>query len=423
MGDSRKPAIFELSRTEEYESLTLIIGGGIAGLTCAEKLSKEKIPSIVIEKEETLGGQLKRVSSFYHTEVKPWELINEKLSSVKNTSLVKIFKETTVKNITGLAGNFFAEIEGPKGKENIRAGSIVFASGNDSIKREKSNRAITLMQLEELMEQLKKESTKKTIAIVIEEDDFLIGPGVALKHAHILKEAGHDVYYFYEQIKVNEEYLEALYRECKEKGVVFVRNAKENIELQESDGKMNIKYKDSFNSSDLNDVSLECDMLVTNESFFLGEETKTLAKKMKVNRCQASGFLQEDNYHLLPVGTNKLGVYAIGACRKPGFLWNVISEAEAAAENIFRTLSTYREWVKERPVIIGPSACVLCLTCLRTCPRHAVYIDPKGGQCKIHRLACEGCGICVSECPNFAIEYPEGLNLRERIGPEGRGCL
>ncbi len=430
MGDSQKPTAnsraSKLPGVENYEPTTLIIGGGIAGLTCAEKLSKEKIPSILVEKEETLGGQLKRVSSFYHTEVKPWQLVEEKRDAVENNPYVTVYKKTTVDNVKGRAGDFISDIEGSFGKKAINVGSVVFATGNDFILHDSLNleypgRAITMMELEEKLDELRNTSKKLSIAMIVEEDDFVVGPGVALKNAYMLKKAGHDVYYFYDEIKVNEEYLEDLYRKCEREGIFFVRVASKTVDFR--DDKFILNYTDSFSFSNVRDFTLKSDYVVFNEGFVPTRDTKSLADRLKVNRCKYTEFLQEDNYHLLPVKTSKLGVYAVGACRKPDFLWNIISEAEAAAEMIYRTLLTYKDWIEKRPFILGPQECVTCLTCLRICPWDAVYMDPKGGQCRIHRPACEGCGICVAECPNYAIKYPDGLNIREQIGPEGREQL
>lgn len=52
---------------------------------------------------------------------------------------------------------------------------------------------------------------------------------------------------------------------------------------------------------------------------------------------------------------------------------------------------------------VNPSKCIVCLTCVRTCPFSAAsikdaeyaYIDP---------MKCRACGICVNECPARAIE-------------------
>src|SRR5665647_2367016 len=47
--------------------------------------------------------------------------------------------------------------------------------------------------------------------------------------------------------------------------------------------------------------------------------------------------------------------------------------------------------------------CAACLTCVRICPYEVPIIDMETKKAKIEAAACQGCGICVSECPVKAI--------------------
>jgi coenzyme F420-reducing hydrogenase delta subunit/glycine cleavage system H lipoate-binding protein/NAD-dependent dihydropyrimidine dehydrogenase PreA subunit/formylmethanofuran dehydrogenase subunit D len=51
--------------------------------------------------------------------------------------------------------------------------------------------------------------------------------------------------------------------------------------------------------------------------------------------------------------------------------------------------------------VVDRGKCVLCLTCLRLCPHGAITWD---NRAIINELACQGCGICASQCPNEAIQ-------------------
>ncbi len=48
--------------------------------------------------------------------------------------------------------------------------------------------------------------------------------------------------------------------------------------------------------------------------------------------------------------------------------------------------------------------CVDCLACLRTCPYNVPVVDEKGGL-MIREHQCQGCGLCLTICPNLAIEF------------------
>jgi coenzyme F420-reducing hydrogenase delta subunit/NAD-dependent dihydropyrimidine dehydrogenase PreA subunit len=51
--------------------------------------------------------------------------------------------------------------------------------------------------------------------------------------------------------------------------------------------------------------------------------------------------------------------------------------------------------------VVDRGRCVLCLTCHRVCPHGAVTWD---NRAIINELACQGCGVCASQCPNDAIQ-------------------
>ncbi len=52
---------------------------------------------------------------------------------------------------------------------------------------------------------------------------------------------------------------------------------------------------------------------------------------------------------------------------------------------------------------VDAEKCIVCLTCVRTCPFGAPYIV-EDGFAVIEADKCRGCGICVVECPARAIE-------------------
>ena len=53
--------------------------------------------------------------------------------------------------------------------------------------------------------------------------------------------------------------------------------------------------------------------------------------------------------------------------------------------------------------MIDSDKCILCLTCVRSCPHRAIDIDLNREAAVVTELACWGCGICAAECPSKAI--------------------
>ncbi|MCL4460041.1 MAG: 4Fe-4S binding protein [Chloroflexi bacterium] len=60
-----------------------------------------------------------------------------------------------------------------------------------------------------------------------------------------------------------------------------------------------------------------------------------------------------------------------------------------------------------RVAVIKQSECVgkWCTACAEACPNQA--IDASGDIAFVDVNACDGCGICLDECPNWAITLEE----------------
>ena len=62
--------------------------------------------------------------------------------------------------------------------------------------------------------------------------------------------------------------------------------------------------------------------------------------------------------------------------------------------------------------------CADCLTCLRTCPYNVPVVGPEGGLI-IRDHQCQACGLCLTVCPNIAIEFrtPYIAEAEENLEP------
>ena len=82
--------------------------------------------------------------------------------------------------------------------------------------------------------------------------------------------------------------------------------------------------------------------------------------------------------------------------------------------------------------VIREDDCAGCGICRDYCRFDAVLTTRKAGtgytQYSIDPIACEGCGVCVRECPDSAIDFPERLCgewmiSETRVGPMVHACL
>ena len=118
------------------------------------------------------------------------------------------------------------------------------------------------------------------------------------------------------------------------------------------------------------------------------------------------GQLQDNNIHLFPEQTNRPGIFVVGACRGQYYLPQIIAEAKAAASAIHSLLKNGSIEVELSNAVVDTDKCILCLTCVRSCPHHAMEVDREEGAAVSIPGVCQRCGICAGECPAKAISLP-----------------
>jgi heterodisulfide reductase subunit A len=88
----------------------VVIGGGISGLTAAQKLSKQGIGVTLIEKSPYLGGQTAQLDRVYPTEDKAEELLLGLVEQVVDDPNISIYTETEVVGSKGTIGDFVVQV-------------------------------------------------------------------------------------------------------------------------------------------------------------------------------------------------------------------------------------------------------------------------------------------------------------------------
>ena len=126
----------------------------------------------------------------------------------------------------------------------------------------------------------------------------------------------------------------------------------------------------------------------------------------------AQGFLQADNVHRLPVGTNHRAVWVADALR--GALTPEETAADIANAALAPLLAASETVDPADAAAINPNHCIRCLTCFRACPHGAVVMAPHP---VINAAWCQSCGICVAECPKHAIQMIAADEIQSAIVP------
>jgi heterodisulfide reductase subunit A len=149
-------------------------------------------------------------------------------------------------------------------------------------------------------------------------------------------------------------------------------------------------------------ITLRPDLL-TLASAILPNSVEELGEIFKVPR-NAEGFLNEAHAKLRPVDLPTDGIFLAGLTHYPKPIDESIAQAKAAAGRAATFLA--KDTVEVGGVVaeVNQDECAVCLTCVRTCPFNVPVIDYVVDAAYIDPAKCQGCGVCVSECPAKAIQ-------------------
>ncbi len=324
---------------------------------------------------------------------------------------LEVIEGAKIRSCTGSAGRFTMELT--VGDRRIRREVQHILIAEDSIRRadgpscslEEGPFVMSLSDFKALLDSgpgnpsLPK-SLKRVAFLngVFHESNPVIAQEVMQAALSLQKNLNVQAYVFTGNLKVAGEGLEALCRNAKEAGVIFVKttDSRPNVS-QAKDGSVSLMFTEEALRQP---CLLEPDITVLDETFLPSPNLETLAELLKLEKGP-DGFLQADNVHRLPASTNRKGIWVVGPARAvsaPSLVHGEIAHTALA-------MGTWRETDagKQEKAHIEAGLCIQCLTCFRLCPYRAVELSPRP---EIAGAACEGCGICVAECPRQAIGLP-----------------
>ena len=251
----------------------------------------------------------------------------------------------------------------------------------------------------------------------------LISEEVMEAASALQRNTGAQAHVFTGNLKVAGKGLEALYRKAKEAGVLFIKFTEHAPQIVQSrDGRVTLTYRDEILRRS---CMLEPDLVVVDETLHPAPNLGALAEIFHLE-TGPDGFLQADNVHRLPTATNRKGIGVVGPARgvSDGRLLHAETAHAALAVSVEKNRASALEAPAATPkgragqgACIEKSRCVRCLTCFRVCPYRAVALAPRP---VILPRACEGCGICVAECPGNAIDLPGYAPLNPDMASESR---
>ncbi|NTV43244.1 MAG: FAD-dependent oxidoreductase, partial [Syntrophobacteraceae bacterium] len=402
-------------------STALVIGGGLAGMTAALNLADQGIPVVLVEREARLGGMARQI---HHTleGLSPRRMAERTASRVKSHRNIFLYTQSTVKSVTGRAGDFRVTLEHwsatadggesrPVPTQTTRSfGAVILATGGQPYRPTPSEYlfskhpgVITQLDLEKQLVTDQTPPPETTVMIQCvgsRRPDFplcsRICCGAAVKNAIRLLEKDPEcrVYVLYRDIRTfgfKEEY----YRKARDLGAMFVPFDPETPpEVSSHEGRLEVKVFDPGSQLHLR---IAADRVVLSTGVRPPEGVSEIAGMLKLPFIE-EGFFLEAHPKLSPLDFSQAGVFVCGLAHSPRYVEESLIQAKGAACRAAGLL--LRRDMRSSGIVaqVKRKECTACLVCVRRCPFKVPYIDAEGVSV-IDALACQGCGICVAECP------------------------
>jgi len=399
----------------------LVIGGGIAGMTCAMDIAEKGFKVHLVEKEDKLGGQLNLIYKINFDRIDSKEFLERKLEEYNKMKNISTYLNSQILEVTGSIGDFEVKIKDKVKDEtkNIKVGVIIVATGAHEYKPEgwyhygeegMSDKILTQL---ELSEKLRNDE-------LVDGEDFvfihcvgsrqtdpekgvpycsLVCCGESIRHALYVKEnyPNSNIYVLYRDIRVGTD-EEQYYWEARE-NINYIR-FNEYPEVEINDSKITVKVKDILTQVNLN---IDTDRVVLSTPL-IPYDNKHLSELLKVPIDQ-NGFFLEAHIKLRPVDFSTDGIYLAGTCHGPKGIAESISQGRGAAAHALIPLVS--GIVENEPLIavVNPSLCIGCQKCEEVCNFGAIGVQFNGHKMvsEANPLLCKGCGDCSAECPAGAI--------------------
>jgi heterodisulfide reductase subunit A len=428
--DLIKMAVARAKLLEPLEEFTvgvtqscLVIGGGISGMKCALAVAEMGLNVHLVEKEQELGGMLRKLNRLYPTDVSASDVLKPIVDAVQRNSRITVHTGAKVKDIQGYIGNYKAVVEGSETEKVLNVGSVVVATGAHErdptgfYSYGTNGNIITQLELERSLKEgkLNLEDNAKVVMIgcvgsrenVDEDEDSITyccktGCGTMVKNAKYITELypKSDVYVLYQDMrlpgKTEEDYFEDVKQNHSVQFIRYLKDRKPNVSsdmvVDVCDASLNEQFK------------IKADLIVLTVPTIGSQENAVLKDKLRVP-LGVGNFFTETIGKLRPLDSAVDGIFLCGAAHSPKGVAEAIVEADGAASRAANIISN--TVLMKEPAIahVVYEKCDGCAFCIEPCPYDALSLIEYMKQGEVKKIAelneaiCKGCGVCVATCP------------------------
>jgi heterodisulfide reductase subunit A len=262
----------------EVKQSVLVIGGGVAGMEAALGVAEQGYQAYLVENTGELGGVARRLRTTWRGE-DVGGYVQDLADKVRNHPMIQVFLETQVKDSSGIIGNFLTTLAPVNGKGSstvIEHGATILATGGKEFKPDeylygKHPGVMTHLELDEAVSRTDPRVKGAETAVFIQ----CVGSRIPERPycskiccTHSLESALNlkrmkpemDVFILYRDLR-SYGFREDLYREAREKGVIFIRYDLENKPelVAEDGGKLSMMVMDHVLGKHLRSLSMTKD--------------------------------------------------------------------------------------------------------------------------------------------------------------------
>ena len=410
---------FDLS----VDKRALVVGGGIAGMTCSLSIAEQGHEVYLVEKAPRLGGIARKI----HTTLEGLDVqayLEDLMEKVYKNPLIHVYESANITEATGYVGNFVTTISSPRGITEIKHGAAVIAIGADLYTPTEylygqDERVMTHLELEEKIVNGEEAITNAQCIVMIqcvgcrnEDRNYCsrICCSESVKNALLLKEKKPemDVFVLFRDVRTY-GFKEDYYREAANKGVRFVRYEPEDppqVEPGESEEDGRPVLKVTTTEYILGDkIEINADFIALAAAVIPSDATKEIANLFKVT-LSVDGFFKEAHVKLRPVEFSTDGVYLCGMAHYPKFIQETLNQAYGAAGRALTLLSNDIVVASGSVCEVDEKRCMGCGACVDVCAYGALSLSDtkQGKKVVVNPVLCKGDGLCNAKCPTGAIQ-------------------
>ncbi len=415
-------------RSVDVNPATLIIGGGISGMTAALDIAETGFKVYLIEKEQELGGIVSKIDLTFPHMASAQQFIKSLRSRISNNKNIEVFLNTQIEDVRGYIGNFETTINSQQPEHELKFGNIIVATGLKPFNPQHIHEfgygrlqdVVTALEFEQMLI----EGNIKT-KDGIDPKNVLICHCVgsrnekynsycsrtccmtALKFSNQIRSAlpEANIFHAYSDMRAFGKGCEEFYAKTGSRDVMFLMyDQKTDLPTLRKAGRndqCNI-IAHMYEKLSGEDVEIPADMVILMASMEAHDNAKDVAHAVGVSMCGSSFFI-EKHPKLDPIGTTTDGVYIVGSCQAPKDIPDSVSQARAAAARILATISVGKVEIELTTAVVNEDVCCGCMTCIGVCPYTAIGFDEEKKVSVVNEILCKGCGTCGSACPTGAI--------------------